>query len=620
MNIFKNKTYISFIFYFVFYGIVISLFTSFVNYKIQYSDIEKGIKQNAEYTSMQKINRIESYIEGIKQNLYSITNNPTFIRYLENSNPENKEQTQNIFINTAMSNINFFQVRFINKDGLEIIRVDKDRATNYSFVVSEKNLQDKSNRYYFQESIKSSQGMYWRSKIDLNVERGVIEKPIRPTIRVSTPVYHNQILHGIVIINVDLTKLFNAIQQSSDFIIYIADNEGNFLIHPNEKNSWSKYLKNGYKLSDEFPNKYKIMLSTSSYKSMLVNSFSLERAIQNNEDLSLILKTENDYVTNLKNNNYLLTLYLTVLILVVSIPLGVFISLTPARLQEKLNILLKENAEQLDIIDKHVITSTTDLNGNIIDLSTAMCKISGYSKEELIGKNMSVLKSGNLPKELYETLWRTIKNGLVWQGEIENKTKNGDYYWLEITILPRLNSNNVIENYMAICTDITDKKIIEYISEHDKLTKLYNRTKLDKVLEHEYLRSQRYKNTFSIIIIDLDHFKSVNDTYGHLVGDSVLVELADILQSSIRSTDTLGRWGGEEFLIICPQTDLSGAKELAEEIRRKVDNHTFKTIGNKTISIGVSELNNDDNIESLLKRSDDCLYEAKESGRNCVKS
>jgi diguanylate cyclase (GGDEF)-like protein/PAS domain S-box-containing protein len=518
-----------------------------------------------------------------------------------------------------MSHENFFQVRFLNKDGLEIIRIDKDRATNDSFVISDKNLQNKANRYYFKESIKRPRGMYWRSKIDLNVERGQIEKPIRPTIRVSTPVYHNQALHGIVIINVDLTQLLNRIKQNSEFNIYITDSEGNFLIHPNEKHSWSKYLKNDHKLSDEFPKKYKDILSTSRFKSMEVNSFSLENAIQNSEDLSLILETKNYYISNLKNNNYLLTLYLTILILVVSIPLGILISLTPARLQEKLNLLLKENAEQLDIIDKHVITSTTDLNGNITDASTALSKISGYSKEELIGKNMSVFKSGKLPKELYETLWRTIQNGLVWNGEVQNRTKEGDYYWLELTILPRYNSQNGIENFLSICTDITDKKTIEYISEHDKLTNLYNRTKLDKVLESEYSRSQRYNSLFSIILIDIDHFKSVNDTYGHLVGDSVLIELAEILQSSVRESDTLGRWGGEEFLIICPQTDLSGVKELAEHIRKKVEQHTFETVGKNTISIGVSQLDTEDDIESLIKRADDCLYEAKDCGRNCVK-
>jgi len=619
MHIFKNKTYITFIFYFVFYGVIISLFTSFVNYKIQYSDIKKDIQQNAEFTASEKTNSFQNYITGIKQNLYSIRKNPTFIEYLDNPNIENKKNTQNLFINTAMSNEHFFQVRFLNKDGLEIIRIDKDRATNDSFVVSENKLQNKSKRYYFKESIKRSRGMYWRSKIDLNVEYGEIEKPIRPTIRISTPVYHDQALHGIIIINVDLTQLLKQIEQSSEFIVYISDNEGNFLIHPNTKFSWSKYLKQDHKLSDEFPSIHKSILSTSKFHSMMVNSFSLENAIQNNENLSLILETKNDYISDLKNNNYLLTLYLTILILIVSVPLGILISLTPARLQEKLSLLLKENANQLDIIDKHVITSTTDINGNIIDVSTAMSKISGYPKEELIGKNMSIFKSGELSKELYQTLWRTIKNGLVWYGEVQNKNKNGDYYWLDLAILPKYNSKNNIDSYMAICTDITDKKTIEYISEHDKLTGLYNRTRLDKVLENEYSRSQRYENTFSIILIDIDHFKSVNDTYGHLVGDNVLIELAEILQKSIRQTDTLGRWGGEEFLIICPQTDLSGVKEMAEHIRKKVATHTFKTVGQSTISIGVSQLGTEESIKGIIKRADDFLYKAKECGRNCVK-
>lgn len=619
MNFFKNKTYLNFIIYFVFYGAIIAIITSTINYNLQYSDIEKDVNKRANYVLDEKSNEIKNYIRNIEQNLYSIIQNPIFIDYLNRMDDKTIHFVENLFLNTSMSNKNFFQVRFLGLDGKELIRIDKDKVTNNSFIVGKQNLQDKSNRYYFQDTIKLSQGTYWRSKIDLNVEHDKIEKPIRPTIRVSTPVYHNEKLYGIVIVNVDLTSLFISIKQSAEFDVYMVDPDGFFLIHPNDKYSWSRYLKTNYKINDTFPSKYLKILEDINYQSIDLNSVSFENIIQNEENIIFILQTHSEYIENLEKNNYTLALYLAILIIFVSIPLGIILSITPAKLQEELNVLLKKNAEQLDIIDKHIVTSKTDLKGNIISVSTAMSKLSGYSKEELIGKNHSILKSGKLSEKLYRTLWETINNGIVWRGEFQNKRKDSSSYWLDSTILPHYDINNKLDSFMAISTDITDKKLIEHISEHDKLTQLYNRTKLDAVLEDEYIRTIRYNNPLSVVLIDLDYFKAVNDNYGHLVGDSVLIEFSNILKNNIRKSDVVGRWGGEEFLIICTETNLDGAKELAESLRKRIEAFDFMTVGYKTASFGVTQFNKDDNIEKLLNRCDDLLYKAKESGRNCVK-
>lgn len=138
------------------------------------------------------------------------------------------------------------------------------------------------------------------------------------------------------------------------------------------------------------------------------------------------------------------------------------------------------------------------------------------------------------------------------------------------------------------------------------------------MLEDEINRVQRYQTALSLIILDIDYFKSVNDTFGHQVGDSVLIEMSNILQENLRNTDLLGRWGGEEFLIICPHTDINGTKELAEHLRLKIEKYDFKVIGHKTSSFGVTSFKAGDTIESLLKRADDNLYKAKENGRNQV--
>lgn len=161
-------------------------------------------------------------------------------------------------------------------------------------------------------------------------------------------------------------------------------------------------------------------------------------------------------------------------------------------------------------------------------------------------------------------------------------------------------------------------KLLEILAITDKLTNLYNRVKLDTVFESELNRAIRYESTFSIILIDIDFFKSVNDVHGHQVGDNVLIEFANILKTSIRDVDVLGRWGGEEFLIICPDTKTKGVISLAEHIRRKIELYSFKVVGNKTASLGVSSFMKEDTEEIMIQRADDGLYFAKQNGRNQV--
>lgn len=139
---------------------------------------------------------------------------------------------------------------------------------------------------------------------------------------------------------------------------------------------------------------------------------------------------------------------------------------------------------------------------------------------------------------------------------------------------------------------------------------------LDQFLQVEIEIANRHKEELSLIIIDIDYFKQVNDTYGHLVGDMVLIQLSKIISDNLRISDIFGRYGGEEFLIICPKTNKNSAFILAEKLRMIVKDFEFNKVGYKTISIGIADLKRDDTIESLFEKADEALYEAKNSGRN----
>ena len=171
----------------------------------------------------------------------------------------------------------------------------------------------------------------------------------------------------------------------------------------------------------------------------------------------------------------------------------------------------------------------------------------------------------------------------------------------------------------TLVVELDDKnRALEILSVTDKLTGLANRRKLESALQSELLRARRYGKIFSVILLDVDHFKVVNDTHGHQAGDEVLMRLAALLTANARETDLVGRWGGEEFLIVCPETSLALVSTLAERYRVELERQDFGEIGQITSSFGVAACEEGDDVQRLIQRADQALYRAKESGRNRV--
>jgi len=190
-------------------------------------------------------------------------------------------------------------------------------------------------------------------------------------------------------------------------------------------------------------------------------------------------------------------------------------------------------------------------------------------------------------------------------------TINVDYY------------ENKEHYYVFSLTDITQLKeksnLLEYQASHDKLTGLFNRNKFDEIYSKEIKRSKRYSNNLSIILFDIDNFKTINDTFGHQIGDEVLKEMSQIISHCIREQDIPVRWGGEEFLVLLPHTNLEGSQTVAQKIKIAIVEHLFTELNlNITASFGVTQLAENDTEDSLILRSDKFLYEAKNTGKNKV--
>ncbi|GJM17541.1 MAG: hypothetical protein DHS20C13_28680 [Thermodesulfobacteriota bacterium] len=198
--------------------------------------------------------------------------------------------------------------------------------------------------------------------------------------------------------------------------------------------------------------------------------------------------------------------------------------------------------------------------------------------------------------------------------------KDGSAFQTSITITTFGLEKNIFT--MAVVRDITNEISLKEASATDYLTKLPNRFAIDKALIDEIERARRYKRCFSIMLSDIDEFKQVNDVFGHQKGDEVLSQFAEFLNHRKRSTDFIGRWGGEEFVVICPETSIHDTAILGENLRSAVEEHLFSEEPKITISIGIATFNIEDIGESektLLHRADVALYKAKEDGRNCIK-
>lgn len=271
----------------------------------------------------------------------------------------------------------------------------------------------------------------------------------------------------------------------------------------------------------------------------------------------------------------------------------------------------------------------TDSNEKIISVNPAFTRITGYRPEDVVGLTPRILGSGRHSAEFYEDMWQAIKDDGGWQGEIWNKRKNGEVFPELQTITAIKNNNGEITHYLSTFSDITNRKKdeeqIHSLAFFDPLTGLANRRLLEDHIKQAMASSRRNKSHMALIFIDLDNFKTINDTLGHKYGDEILKQVASRLVNCVREGDTVARPGGDEFIILLEglATELDLASQQAKTVAEKLVNLAHKPymLIDKayvmTASIGISLFNgNEQNYDELLKRSDLAMYKAKEEGRN----
>ncbi|MDP3540694.1 MAG: EAL domain-containing protein [Azonexus sp.] len=287
-----------------------------------------------------------------------------------------------------------------------------------------------------------------------------------------------------------------------------------------------------------------------------------------------------------------------------------------------------------------IATVITDLNANIEYVNEAFVKNTGYSRQDVLGKNPRILRSGKTPAAAFQEMWARISQGEIWEGELVNKRKDGSEYVEWGKILPVRGADGRVGHYLAVKEDITQRKLaieeITHLAFYDHLTELPNRRLMLDRLKQALASSARQGRHGALMLIDLDNFKTLNDTQGHAVGDQLLLEVASRLKSSIRDGDTVARLGGDEFVVILEGLDAGEpaavqAEGVAVKLLAKLRQPFMLSVGqggyeiNKcvhhcTSSVGITLFGGQTvPVDELMKRADTAMYQAKAAGRDTLR-
>lgn len=268
----------------------------------------------------------------------------------------------------------------------------------------------------------------------------------------------------------------------------------------------------------------------------------------------------------------------------------------------------------------------TDCEARYLYVNSAFEKVTGYTRQEAIGKTpAALLRSGKHNEAFYRDMFHTVWQGQIWQGSYIGKHKNGPLLDLDVTLSPILNTEGKLTHIVAVKREITERQRIEasiyYQAFHDLLTGLPNRILFQDRLSSALANVRRTQSLLGVMFLDLDRFKSVNDTLGHVVGDRLLQEVASRMRNCLREGDTLSRWGGDEFTLLMPQINgFNEARLVAQRILAALE-PVFEIEGHIlhcSTSIGIAVYPQDgEDAETLLKNADVALYHAKENGCNC---
>ncbi len=563
-----------------------------------------------------------------------------------------------------------YKVRIISNSGMELLKIVRNEEDSIAVPDYSHTFQNKKDRYYFKETIKLEEGGVYVSPVDLNIEYGEIEIPWRPVIQIGSPIYNEDgEKQGIVVLsilgNILLERLKHLSYDSKNKHI-ILDPDGYwlyggspedqfaFLFEDKKENSFgnrkpdiwhqisegpsgqfdgSGYITSDATSSDEnmigrgqytFSTLYKSgrNFAHSEFDGSLSEDVVLRDMSQAEPYWKFISYLPNKYITGNLFKRYLAVYVILVAFLMI---LSAFLARNRINKQES-EERFKAKERQYRMLHKNAFDGIViaDESGVIIESNTSVEQAFGYEEGELIGENISVLVPEEYRKAHMEGFNRFINTGnshvMEQVLQLEGKSKSGNVFPIEL-VLSQINIDGSLLLSGTI-RDISERKkseeTIEKLAYYDQLTGLPNRTLFLDRLKQSISRAKRYDTLLGLLFMDFDHFKNLNDTLGHVIGDKFLKAAAERLEKFSRSSDSVARVGGDEFVIfVADQEDLSGIMVVAGKVASifkepfEIDGHEFFV----TASIGVSVYPHDgEEVTMLMKNADTAMYKAKDEG------
>ncbi|TEW55164.1 diguanylate cyclase [Psychromonas sp. RZ22] len=636
------------------YSIIIILLGSFTYYIYQkYTDrLEQELLSQEEVFVGSTIQALQKEMHVQLMVLQMSTRSKVLADFMQNENKVNRRGLETLFVNLAITFHRYDQIRLIDTEGIERIRINYQNNTTE--VVSPQNLQNKKYRKYFQEGLKLTPGQVYVSSMELNEEHGEIELPHKPVVRFVTPIVNdNGRTVGYMVMNYLATELLENFREQMTLRIngqgMLIDPRGYWISNHDRSNEWGGSLESVTQtFKDLYPNAWSTVNTQSDgviktksglFRYVSINPFTLNSIGKYKAEKSAALsvtaksKQQNDWklIIFLPNETMESRSFFYKPIgrfLIISL----FISSAAILL---LILILSEQRRRQRRYDRFITNELTDLyenspcgyhsldkEGTIIKINQTELNWLGYSREEVLGKSFTEFLT-NDSIHIFEDFLIALQQDKKVEGVVlEIRCKDGHTFFVSTS------ATSILEKgYFSIARtsafDITDRikleQRLDYIAHTDVLTEISNR-------RHFFIQAKEIfakQNDISLLMIDIDHFKNVNDQYGHDVGDLVLKFIAKTLQQALPNDAILARLGGEEFAILTgglnDQEVLALANNICTTIAHTPILITPETNIKITISIGISQkINTTDKIDQLLKRADIALYEAKTSGRNKV--
>jgi len=557
-----------------------------------------------------------------------------------------KEVLQEAFLYFSQSQKVYDQVRFLDTSGREVVRINLDKGK--ARVVGQKELQPKGPRYYVNAGLKMSPGQVYISPFDLNIEGDRLEMPHKPTIRFVSPVQDPRDgLLGVVVLNFLGDRILDRLRRASragQNELFLVNQGGWWLVGPNPEHEWGHSIsgRTAFSMASAYQQAWRDIAPEENgqvvtphglftYQSVaLMDKMQAAGASQpptRMDDHWWIISRVPQEVLALPWLPAMFWICAGVMLLMAGVVWLWAMARVRRALAESESLGNQRRLEFITNTSQDAIT-LVDSQDQVQFWNLAAERLFGYRREEALGQSLHQLLA---PSEQHATIARGLEvfgqtgQGAIFEGrrEVLARRKDGSHFPAEVSA----SAFSLDDQWYAAGSvrDITEHKqneeALKRLANTDGLTGVLNRRRFMELSRQEVARSHRYGGALSLIMLDVDHFKAVNDSYGHEVGDEVLVSLSKVCRQVLRQVDLFGRVGGEEFMALLPETGLEGAAMVAERLREALDTHAVsasKPEVRVTISLGVAQLSPETRLSDLMRLADDAMYRAKQNGRNRV--